>query len=52
MEVALHRLKGELLLLQSADNYTAAESCFYQSLAIARHQRARSWELRAVTEEE
>jgi predicted ATPase len=45
----LHRLQGECLLLQSADNQTAAEICFHQSLDIARQQQAKSWELRAAT---
>ena len=48
-EAELHRLKGELLLLQSADNHTAAASCFEQALALARRQQAKSWELRAAT---
>jgi predicted ATPase len=48
-EAELHRLKGELLLLQSSDNYTIAESCFSQALNLARQQQAKSWELRAVT---
>jgi predicted ATPase len=48
-EAELHRLKGELLLLQSSDNHAAAASCFQQALAIARRQQAKSWELRAAT---
>jgi predicted ATPase len=48
-EAELHRLKGELLLLQSSDTYATAESCFYQALALARRQQAKSWELRAAT---
>ncbi|HEY5870199.1 MAG TPA: hypothetical protein VI542_32295, partial [Candidatus Tectomicrobia bacterium] len=44
----LHRLKGELLLQQSSDNCTAAETCFHQALDIARHQQAKSLELRAA----
>ena len=48
-EAELHRLKGELLLLQSSDNHTAAASCFEQALALARRQQAKSWELRAAT---
>ena len=47
-EAELHRLKGELLLLQSSDNHTAAASCFEQALALARRQQAKSWELRAA----
>jgi predicted ATPase len=48
-EAELHRLKGELLLLQSADNHPAAVSCFEQALALARRQQAKSWELRTAT---
>jgi predicted ATPase len=47
-EAELHRLKGELLLSLSADNRTEAEGCLHQALAVARHQQARSWELRAA----
>jgi predicted ATPase len=63
-EAELHRLKGELVLqawhqppvpedsmlhapghtLQTAE----AEACFHQALAVARHQQARSLELRAT----
>jgi len=45
----LHRLKGELLLQQSSDNATEAESCFHQAISIAQSQQAKSWELRAAT---
>jgi predicted ATPase len=45
----LHRLKGELLLQQSPDNQTEAETTFHQALDIARQPQARSWELRAAT---
>ena len=44
----LHRLKGELLLARSSSNHEAAETCFGQSLEIARAQDARAWELRAA----
>jgi predicted ATPase len=47
-EAELHRLKGELLLIQSSDNYAAAESCFSQAFDLARQQQAKSWELRAA----
>jgi predicted ATPase len=49
VEAELHRLKGELLLQQSSDNATEAESCFQQAIAIAQNQSAKSWELRAAT---
>ena len=47
-EAELYRLKGELLLCQSSDNSVEAETCFHQALAIARHQQAKSWELRTA----
>jgi predicted ATPase len=45
----VYRLKGELLLQQSADNHAEAETCFAQAMAIAQNQSAKSWELRAAT---
>jgi adenylate cyclase len=48
-EADLHRLQGECLLVQSADNHAAAETCFQQAIAIAQHQNAKSFELRAAT---
>jgi len=48
-EAELHRLKGQLLLQQSPDNHTEAESCFHQAISIAQNQSAKSWELRAAT---
>jgi class 3 adenylate cyclase/predicted ATPase len=45
----LYRLKGTLLLRQAVPDASQAESCFHQSLAIACHQQAKSWELRAAT---
>jgi predicted ATPase len=45
----LYRLKGELLLQQSADNHAEAETCFHHALEIARNQQAKSLELRAAT---
>lgn len=44
-----YRLKGELLLQQSPDNATEAESCFQQAITVAQNQSAKSWELRAAT---
>jgi predicted ATPase len=44
-----YRLQGELLLRQGPrSTWAAAEACFQQALAIARHQQAKSWELRAA----
>jgi predicted ATPase len=48
-EPELHRLKGELLLQQTSDNATEAESCFHTALDIARNQQATSFELRTAT---
>jgi predicted ATPase len=46
----LHRLKGELLLVQTGSVHQGpeAEACFRQALTVARHQPAKSWELRAA----
>lgn len=46
-EAELYRLKGELLWMQDNDE-AEVEECFYQSLDIARQQKAKSWELRTV----
>ena len=48
-EAELHRLQGELLLQQSENSAPAAATSFQQALTIARHQQAKSWELRAAT---
>jgi len=46
----LHRVYGELLLKSgSSDSVPRAEECFERGVAIAREQRARSWELKTVT---
>jgi predicted ATPase len=47
-EAELHRLQGELWLGLSMDHQSAAESCFHQSLDVARRQQAKSLELRAA----
>ena len=60
-EAELYRLKGELTLLQENQKskgkrqkakittpQTEAEAYFHQAIAIARHQEAKSWELRAA----
>jgi predicted ATPase len=44
-----HRLQGELLLAQTGTKADEAAACFQETLAIARHQQAKSWELRAAT---
>ena len=47
-EAERHRLKGDLLLVLSADHQVEAETCFQQALDVARHQQTKSWELRAA----
>jgi predicted ATPase len=47
-EPELYRLTGALLLQQSADHHAEAQACFYQALAVARPQQAKSFELRAA----
>jgi predicted ATPase len=56
-EAELHRLKGELTLAQSRvhrppstvhNPQSEAEECFRKAIEIARQQRAKLWELRAV----
>ena len=47
-DAELYRLKGEILLVRSAEHDTEAEACFGQALDIARRQQAKSWELRAA----
>jgi predicted ATPase len=46
-EAELHRLKGELLLMRSAQ--VEAEASFHKAIEVAREQSAKSLELRAVT---
>ena len=47
-EAEVHRVQGELVLAQAADQHAQAEICFQQALDVARRQQARSWELRAA----
>jgi class 3 adenylate cyclase/predicted ATPase len=47
-EPEVHRLKGEFLLQQTASTDEEAETCFRQALDVARHQQAKSLELRAA----
>ena len=47
-EPELYRLKGALLLQQSADKHAEAQTCFHAALDVARLQQARSLELRAA----
>ncbi len=48
-EADIERLAGEVALAQSPRDVVAAERHFERALAIARAQKARSWELRAAT---
>jgi len=47
-EAELHRLKGELLLSRSRDDHAAVAASFHAALTVARHQQAKSLELRAA----
>ena len=47
-EAELHRLKGELLLAESADQIDEAEASFHRAIEVARRQQSRAWELRAT----
>jgi DNA-binding winged helix-turn-helix (wHTH) protein/predicted ATPase len=47
-EPELHRTRGELLRLGSADAEREAERCFHAAIRVAREQGARSLELRAT----
>src|SRR5262249_37085304 len=49
MKAELHRLKGQLLLLQPQSNSDEAERWFRTAIDIARGQQAKSWELRAAS---
>jgi len=53
-EAEIYRLKGALTLqsqvsVQKSKAETEAETCFQKSIEIAKHQQAKSWELRAAT---
>jgi predicted ATPase len=47
-EAELYRLQGLLLLKHRAPDVSQVEHCFFQSLDVARHQQAKSLELRAT----
>jgi predicted ATPase len=47
-EAELHRLQGELLLQSSRAQTGEVQACFEQALTVARHQQAKSLELRAA----
>ena len=48
-EAEVHRAAGEIALLIPEPDSARAEACFKRSLAVARAQQAKSWELRAGT---
>ena len=48
VEAEIHRLKGELLLMRAVPDESGAEGCFRQAIDVARRQKAKSFELRAV----
>ena len=48
LQAELHRLRGEALLA-GAGTVSEAEAAIEQSIAVARRQNAKSWELRAAT---
>jgi predicted ATPase len=47
-EAELHRLKGESLWRQAAADAVQVERCFQKAVEVARHQEAKSLELRAT----
>ena len=49
LEPELHRIRGDLLLLQGPPNAVEAERCFRQAIQITRDQNNRLWKLRATT---
>jgi predicted ATPase len=48
-EPEIHQCKGVLLLSLSPEYHGEAETCFHRALDVARHQQAKSWELRAAS---
>jgi class 3 adenylate cyclase/predicted ATPase len=44
----MYRIQGVLLLRQAVPDVPQAEACFQQALTLARHQHAKSWELRTA----
>src|SRR5262249_12358225 len=48
-EAELHRLRGELLLMERAAAEAEIEACFQRAIEVAQRQRAKSLELRATT---
>ncbi len=48
-EPEVHRMAGEIALMAAQPDAAAAQTHFTRALAVAREQRAKSWELRAAT---
>ncbi len=48
-EAEIHRTAGEITLISAAPDAAKAEAYFERAIAIAREQKAKSWELRAAT---
>jgi predicted ATPase len=48
-EAYIHRTAGEITLISPAPDAAKAEAYFERAIAIAREQKAKSWELRTVT---
>jgi predicted ATPase len=48
LDAELNRVQGELLLRHDAANLSSAEDAFNRALEIARHQQARTFELRSA----
>jgi hypothetical protein len=49
LATARYYIQGTVLRPQADPDVAQAEACFQQALTIARHQEAKSWELRAAT---
>ena len=45
----LHRIKGDLLMVQESPEPEAAVQAYQQALSVSRAQQAKGWELRAAT---
>ena len=48
-ESEIHRTAGEIALMSSEPDAAKAQAYFERAIAIARAQKAKSWELRAAT---
>ena len=47
-EAELHRLRGECVLSLASSDQAVAEASFQQAIEVARHQKAKMWELRGA----